>query len=208
MEQGENKPLKILEWGISSRAMEGQTESGDLHFVHQMRDGALIAVLDGLGHGVEAAAAAKKAISTLESCAHQSVIAIIQSCHEALRGTRGVVMSLASFNLRDSTMTWIGVGNVEGRLLRADIESSPTHESLVQRGGVIGYQLPSLRGTVIPVAPGDTLLFFTDGIESGFTVVLPLVGPPQRVAEHIMAQHRRGTDDALVLVARYIGAGS
>ena len=32
--------------------------------------------------------------------------------------TRGVVLSIALFNAENNTMTWLGVGNVDGLLLR------------------------------------------------------------------------------------------
>ena len=58
------------------------------------------------------------AIATLAAYAHEPIISLIRRCHEALRGTRGVVMSIASLNTHDRTMVWLGVGNVEGVLLR------------------------------------------------------------------------------------------
>jgi hypothetical protein len=57
----------------------------------------------------------------------------------------------------------------------------------------------------IPVETGDLLIFATDGIRSAFTRALPLTGSPLEMADYILAEHRRGTDDALVLVARYQG---
>ena len=73
------------------------------------------------------------------------------------------------------------------------------------RGGVVGGQLPSLRGSILPVRRGDTLIFATDGIRQGFTEGLVLTGSPQEIADQILARHYRQTDDALVLVVRYLG---
>ena len=56
--------------------------------------------------------------------------------HETLVRTRGVVMGLASFKAVEGTMTWVGVGNVRGLLLRA---TGGRDESLLTRGGVVGY---------------------------------------------------------------------
>ena len=36
------------------------------------------------------------------------------------------------------------------------------------RGGVVGYSLPALRIATLSVAPGDTLIFATDGIGGSF----------------------------------------
>jgi len=59
----------------------------------------------------------------------------------------------------------------------------------------------------VPVAPGDLLIFATDGIREGFAEGLPTDATPQQLADQILARSGKGTDDALVLVARYAGAG-
>lgn len=203
-------PLPI-EWGVAARALEGQAESGDRHVVKSFSNGVLLAAVDGLGHGNEAAVAAKVAVATLERHAHEPVIPLFRRCHEALTKTRGVVMTLASFDSQQGTLTWLGVGNVEGALLREKAEkpgrgeeAAPEHESVLLRAGVVGYQLPPLRASVVPIMPGDTLIFATDGIKGGFAEGLVVDGSPQRIAERILAQHAKATDDALVLVARYV----
>jgi negative regulator of sigma-B (phosphoserine phosphatase) len=71
---------------------------------------------------------------------------------------------------------------------------------------VVGYQLPSLRPSTTRVESGDTLILTTDGIESGFRRQLSSGPPsPQQLADRILAEHRRESDDALVVVARYLG---
>ncbi|MBI4390886.1 MAG: SpoIIE family protein phosphatase [candidate division NC10 bacterium] len=197
----------VLEWGLATLALPGHPESGDRHVVQPFPNGVLVAAVDGLGHGEEAAAAAKLAVSVLERHAREGVIALLRRCDEALRGTRGVVMSLASFRAPDGMMTWLGVGNVEGLLVRAAAQSDLRHEALVLRGGVVGRQLPPLQAAVVPVRRGDMLILATDGIREGFTEGLPPNDPPQGLADRILARHSKGTDDALVLVARYAGWG-
>jgi serine/threonine protein phosphatase PrpC len=195
-----------LELGVATLALGGQTVSGDQHLVKSISPGPgiLVAVIDGLGHGQEAAHAAKIAVATLNAAAdHASVITLIQRCHEALAQTRGVVMSLALFNELDHTMTWAGVGNVAGVLLRADGNTNPAQENILLRGGVVGYQLPVLTAAVIPVMPGDLLIFATDGLDGNFSQGVSVNEAPQRLATRILAQHGKGTDDALVLVARW-----
>lgn len=195
----------LAEWGVATAALPGQTECGDLHVVAHFPDGVLFAVVDGLGHGREAAAAAKIAASTLASFPNESVIALIRRCHQALKGTRGTVVSLASFSAVDSTMTWLGVGNVEGLLLRAPDSATPQHEYLLMRGGVVGHELPSLRASILTVASGDILILATDGIGSGFARGVTLSEAPQRIADRVLREFGKVTDDALVLVTRWNG---
>ena len=194
-----------LEWSVRSRTLTGEKASGDLAVVKAFPNGALIAVIDGLGHGEEAAHAATLASAELEARASDSVIALVRRCHAALRGSRGVVMSLSSFNAADDTMTWLGVGNVEGVLVRARSKGSPLRENVLLRGGVVGHDLPPLQAFVVPVSPGDFVTFATDGVRGEFITAVSANGPPDRQATDLLARFTKGTDDALVLVARYLG---
>ena len=194
----------LIEWGVAARAIPGQQQSGDFHLVKTWEREALVAVGDGLGHGMGAAAAANTAMRALEKCDGESPITIIQRCHDELISTRGAVMSLAVFRQGDNTMTWLGVGNVEGFLLHRDAQVIPGHETLLLRAGVIGDCLPRLSASVIQVGYGDLLIFATDGIRPGCADNVNLEQSAQQIANRILDQHGRETDDALVLVTRYL----
>ena len=64
-------------------------ESGDSHVVRQLPEGVLAAVIDGVGHGNEAADAARIAGRTLNSSPHEDAVSLVWRCHEALKETRG-----------------------------------------------------------------------------------------------------------------------
>jgi negative regulator of sigma-B (phosphoserine phosphatase) len=198
----EREPL-ALEWGWAGKALEA--ESGDLHVVSRFPRGALVGVIDGLGHGAEAAVAAREAARVLEALPAEPLVTLFERCHEALHGTRGAVMSLASIDSSDSRMTWIGVGNVEGILLRGDPTAAPARDTILLRGGIVGYQLPTLRPATIALSRGDTLILASDGIHGGFGEGVETKGRPQEIAEAVLARHGRGDDDAHVLVVRFLG---
>ena len=104
----------LIDWGVATLALAGQTESGDLHLVKPVGRGVLVAAVDGLGHGAEAAAAARAAVTALDRHADEFLIPVVRKCHEALIGTRGVVMSLAYLDGAKRSLIWLGIGNVEG----------------------------------------------------------------------------------------------
>jgi phosphoserine phosphatase RsbX len=193
-----------VEWGFASRALPGESTSGDLQLVSSFPGGMLLAVLDGVGHGREAAAASMLARNILEKNAAEPVIGLIQRCHEALRTTRGAAMSIASLSVSQRLLTWLGVGNVEGFLLRKSGAPVAAEDSLLLRAGVVGLHLPLLEACTVPVFEGDTLIFATDGIHSSFTRELAGNHAPQKIAESILARHGKSSDDALVLVARFL----
>ena len=131
----------LLEWGVATLTLAGQLESGDLHLVREVGGGVLVAVVDGLGHGEEAAAAARLAVTTLDQFAPEPIASLVQRCHEALHGTRGAVMSVAYFDPTRDTMTWVGLGNVEGVLVHENWAERSSRTSLTTRGGIVGIVL-------------------------------------------------------------------
>ena len=195
----------LIEYAVATVPAPGQTESGDLHVVIPTQRGTLIAVIDGAGHGAEAASAARLAVTTLEAHPNEGVIALLRRCHERLKGTRGAVMSLVSLDGTENTVTWVGVGNVEGVLLRSGSSVDPSAETIFLRPGVVGYRLPPLQAVITPVAPGDLLILTTDGIQSNFVRKFATEDQPGKIAEYISSNCNKGYDDGLVLVARYLG---
>jgi negative regulator of sigma-B (phosphoserine phosphatase) len=195
----------VLSWGVAGASLEGDT-SGDQHAVIPFAGGVLVAVVDGLGHGPEAALAARAACAMLEESPGDPVKLLIERCHENIRHTRGVVMSLASFDSRTSSMTWTGIGNVEGALLRVNRTGQAGREAILNRGGVVGYRLPSIHVGTVLVEVGDLLIMATDGISHGFTDAVERDEPdPDAITAAVMAGYYKGTDDGLVLAARYLG---
>jgi hypothetical protein len=192
----------FLEWAVASVALPGEVQSGDRHLVAPRESGALLAAIDGLGHGDRAALAAESAVSALHAHTEEPVLRLVGLCHEALRRTRGAVMSLVSLDARTGSMTWVGVGNVEAVLIRRDPHASPARESLAVRGGIVGVRLPPLHAYVLPANTGDTIVLATDGVRSTFAESIRPLEPAERLADRVLAGYASGTDDALVLVAK------
>jgi negative regulator of sigma-B (phosphoserine phosphatase) len=197
--------VPMVDYSVAKSILPGEGQSGDRYLVCCRGDGLLIAAIDGIGHGEEAAIAAEAAVSILKTSPNEPVISLVERCHEGLRSTRGVVLSLASIDPEHGMMTWLGVGNVQGILMRGAAQKGSVQDVLLLRGGVVGSQLPALQAAVLPIAKGDTLIFVTDGIRSEFVESLSSLESPQRAADRILRQHSRGNDDALVLVARLTG---
>lgn len=194
----------LIEWAVASRPYPGYVVSGDLHVVESYAGGTLVAVMDGLGHGDNAEVAAKAAAEVLQSHAGEPGGSLVERCHKSLKRTRGVAMSAATFE-PGGVMRWVGVGNVEGSLLRAAANGKPERDGLVQRGGVVGYQLPPLRENQIQLSPGDTLVLATDGVKSSVTDGILHGETPRAIADHLLETYGKDTDDSLVFVARYLG---
>ena len=195
-----------VEWSVAKRCRRGEATSGDLAVVNVLPDGALVAGVDGLGHGAEAARAAGRAGDVVRASPGPDLVRLMQRCHIALRGTRGAAISLAFISASEGGMTWLGVGNVEGRVVSYNRSATRPKGSLALGRGVAGYELPAVRTAALEVRPGDVLIFATDGVDPAFADSLDLSGSTRAITERIMARHRRPTDDALVVAVRYLGA--
>jgi hypothetical protein len=206
----------IVDWSAALRPFPGEVELGDGRLVLPIRHGVLVAVSDGLGHGADAAAATRIALTTLAEYAAEPAPSLFARCHWSLRRTRGAALSLAVIRADEGAMTWAGVGNVAGVLLRANPRATPRVEVLVPRRGLLGDRLPPRSGVFgdrlpplpvseIPIARGDMLALATDGVRGEFLDELNSSDPPGNQAERLLSSHWTGADDALILVARYVG---
>jgi hypothetical protein len=196
---------QLLEYGVAGRALPGGDVSGDCSWVRQDRDSVHIAVIDGLGHGGPAAEAAAAAVTALEASRERSVAGLMMDCQAALDGTRGAVIGLAALDARHETMDWLGVGNIESRLVRLTPDGARTVASMRSHGGIVGRRLPLLHPKTIGLQPGDLIALATDGIEAEFEFELRLDLSPQQAATRVLARCAKASDDALVLVGRWSG---
>lgn len=197
--------LPLLSCAVASVPRMGEAATGDLYLVRQTERGALLAVMDGAGHGADAIEVAHTAAAIVSEHAGEGVISLIRLCHERLIGTRGAVISLISVDGIEGTITWTGVGNVGGILLRSDVSGPGAYATIPLYPGVVGYRLPPLQASVTAIAPGDLLILATDGIRRDFVQAFSLDDEPGSIAEYISSNYPRGNHSRLVLVARYLG---
>jgi negative regulator of sigma-B (phosphoserine phosphatase) len=192
-----------LERGVAGRTHAGEARSGDVAVFAPMARGGLTAVIDGLGHGDPAADAAEAAAAIVRAHAEDPAQRLLERCHAALARTRGVVMTLVWFDVVGATVSWTGVGNVDARLVRAT-ETRGLAAAPVLLGGVVGYTLPQVRRTTMPLGPGDAVALATDGVAADYAASLEPGVPAQELAERVLARHGKGSDDELVVVVRFV----
>ena len=200
--------LGDLEWAAASRPMTRGGELGDACLVRSVEHGLLLVVVDGLGHGTEAAHAAKSALQAIERSTQVLPSTLVVECHRALQSTRGVVMGIALVDTGASALTWIGVGDVRAVLCRAEPSGPSRQEALFTHNGVVGRSLPPLRPVMRSLQVGDTVVVATDGIRGSFALEVRGSERTERVANNLLERFAVPSDDALVLVARYRGGAA
>jgi len=197
---------RLIDYGVAGRAKPGEMVSGDCAALREQPDCAIILVADGLGHGPEAARAAALAVTLLDEGAWQPITRLMERCHAALGPTRGAALALAVFDAITDTLTWLAVGNVEGRLIWPAADGGRSERSLLMHSGIVGHHLPnSLHVTRIPLRPGHVVAIATDGIRGEFEPEVRLDLSPQQAAQRVLARCAKATDDAHVVIGRWIG---
>jgi negative regulator of sigma-B (phosphoserine phosphatase) len=168
---------------------------------------ALFGVVDGLGHGPDAAAAALSAVDAVKRASRERLEVMLQLCHRTLESTRGVAMTLARVDFAAGTLTWTGVGNVTAELVAKAPTGVHIRSTARLTGGIVGYRIPEIRpAQVVPIRPGDLLVMSTDGIAEDYLDHIDFAATAVTIAEELLGKHAKETDDAMVLAARHRGA--
>lgn len=191
-----------VSWGAACRPKEGQTVSGDIYVVEPFAaHGLQVAVIDGLGGGVEAARAADGAAMVIRSRPHAEPTELIRQAHTALHTTRGAVIGLLTLDMQSRAATYIGVGNIG-----VQVYSSQSIKP-ISKNGILGYRLPQLLKLSYSYNFGDTFVLYSDGVSSRFGLDTQInhTQPPQTFANHILDNYGKLNDDATVVVVRING---
>lgn len=198
--------------------MPGESTCGDLAVVLDTGGPVLFAVIDGLGHGVEAATAARRAAAVLTDNRAEPLDVLMVLCHRALADTRGVAMSLAVIdtergslsdqsNDRGAEIRWTGVGNVDTCVIEATPTGPAIRANALLAGGIVGYHLPTLVPPQrVALRLGELLVMASDGIRSDFLDAIDLAKPAEQIAADVLASQAKESDDAVVVVARHRGS--
>jgi len=157
-------------------------------------DGLRVAIVDGLGHGSDAEAAALAAIDSLKDAPDLEPLEALQRCDLALRGTRGAAASVLVIDRSRGVLRFAGVGNVEGR-----IHSDDRERHFSPNRGILGRGMRSPHLLEFPLIAPWVVLLHTDGIRGRDLEIRANLSADAR-AQQILAMAARETDDATVVV--------
>jgi anti-sigma regulatory factor (Ser/Thr protein kinase) len=178
----------------------GETECGDAWLVEQSAATVRIAVVDGLGHGHEAARAAAEALRAVRAAGDAAPADIVQAAHGPLRATRGAAIAIARIEAQASTVHFAGIGNIA-----ATIVGPASTRSMASHSGILGHQLRQVREFSYDWPAAGYLVLHTDGLSARWRpdAYPGLIGhDPALVAGVLHRDFARPRDDATILVVR------
>ena len=180
--------------------MPGELECGDAWATAPHASGARIVVADGLGHGAEAAEAAREAVGVFHKRAADEPATILRFAHEALRSTRGAAVSVVDVDCDRGVITFAGIGNIAGAAL---IGSS--RRNFVSHNGILGHAARTISAFTYPFDRNTLVVLNSDGLVTHWSLdAYPgIVGrDPSVIAAVLYRDFTRRRDDVTVVVAR------
>ena len=193
-------PLANLEVGAVAVPVRGEVVCGDGYAVHQEADFSSIMVVDGLGHGPDAAACAAAAKDAFLETAREDPSEIFAALHASLRALRGAAAVVARFEPRQRVIRYYGIGNIAG-LVYVNRDS----KHMVSQPGIVGHNSRNVREFTYDWPVGSFVLLYSDGISTHWSLAdydQLLVHDPALLAAVLYRDLARGRDDATMLAAR------
>jgi len=200
MEVGEKKEQGELQLTGLAVPYPGEFLCGDAWSRVQQRHRTLIMLVDGLGHGRDAAVAANEAISTFHKHAERGPAQILSYVHDALKKTRGAAAAIAAIDPEDKSVTYAGVGNTGCVVL-----GHGSSRSLVSHNGTLGAATPRLQEFRVEWPAEGVLIMHSDGLQTRWDLsAYPgiLARHPAVIAGVLLRDFRRQRDDASVVVVK------
>lgn len=188
-----------MQIAIAKRSFLNDPHCGDQADYWQSGGKTILCIADGLGHGEHAERAALAALDYVAQHLSEPLPSLFAGCNTAIRHTRGVAMSIAVVDEGAGTLTYAGIGNTCAMVVGERTVRLPGNYGIV--GG--GYR--RLSPETVPLTPGDLVVMYTDGIETYCDVSAyhdARRADVQQLAERILQDWCRETDDAAVLVFR------
>lgn len=196
-------PATPLAYGAVQAPYPGQEVCGDSWSVRQRPGQMQILVADGLGHGLEAAKAARKALLIFRDESWRTPEYLVAALHAGMRATRGAAIAVAQVDLAGREVRFAGIGNIAGSIV-----SPARNRHLVSHNGTAGHSANKIQEFVYPWPSQALLVMHSDGLNNRWRVdAYPgLLGcHPSLIAGVLYRDFKRGRDDVAVVVARQQG---
>ncbi len=179
--------------------LEGEEYCGDAAGFWTTDSATILTVIDGLGHGKHAQAAATAALDYVAHHLEQPLPDLFSGCSDAIRGTRGVAMAVAVIEEETGLLTYAGIGNTRAMVLGAKTTR------LNSNYGIIGAAYKRLTTEKVQLSNNDLMFMFTDGLKeiidvSNYGDLLSI--DLHRLAGRLLEDWSLLRDDAAILIYR------
>jgi anti-sigma regulatory factor (Ser/Thr protein kinase) len=186
--------------GVVAAPYPGETVLGDKWAFDAGSRGRTLFVVDGSGHGPDAARAADAAINIFNEHRSEDCVSLVERMHRALAPTRGAALAVARIDAAEKVIRFVGVGNIAGALL-----TGAESRQMVSHNGTAGHVAPRIREFVYPFSGAPCIVMHSDGLSNRWRLAdYPGLASahPSLIAAMLFRDFRRGRDDATIAVMR------
>ncbi len=195
-------------WGVVTRPAPQERLCGDGWRLAERNGELTLMLVDGLGHGPEAAAAADEAADVFDCDPFAPLPLMLQNAGVRMQGTRGGAMAAARIDGTSRILRFVGVGNIAAHLRsRAAAEG----RGLVSHNGIVGGAVRKIQEFEYACPVDGLLVLHSDGLQSRWDLERYaglLARHPAVIAGVLYRDFTRGRDDVTVAVVRLSLAGS
>jgi anti-sigma regulatory factor (Ser/Thr protein kinase) len=191
------KPHRDMRYGAAARPIHGESVSGDAWRIAFDGADTQVLLIDGLGHGASAHAAAQRGVDGFDSDPLGEPDALMGALHVVMGGTRGGAVALARFDGARGALRFAGIGN-----LSAALHTLEGSRGLASHPGIVGTQFRRAQAFDFPDAGGKLLVLHSDGLQTRWSLrdYPGLAGRhPAVIAAVLLRDQERGRDDATVV---------
>jgi anti-sigma regulatory factor (Ser/Thr protein kinase) len=199
MQQQQPSPPHLL-IGAISIALAGEEICGDGWCVEQRADSAVLAIADGLGHGPDAAQAARATLSALSEGGSVEPAMLLEMANERARPTRGAAMAITTLEFASQVMRYVSAGNIA-----CSVHSDGKRKSLLSMNGIVGHRMQKIREISETLPANGVVIMHSDGIGTQWDLQnYPGLATrhPALIAAVLYRDFVRRSDDATVVVVR------
>jgi anti-sigma regulatory factor (Ser/Thr protein kinase) len=189
-----------LESGAVCLPKKGEEVVGDGWLLGPSGDYRSVLVVDGLGHGPNAARAARAASDAFAAHPAATPAALMQICHGALVTTRGAAGAVARVAAAKKRGTFAGIGNIACR-----VEWTDERRQLVSHSGTLGHVMRRVQEFEFSFPAGALLILHSDGLATHWASTdYPGLASKHAglIAGVLYRDHDRGRDDVTVVVLK------
>jgi anti-sigma regulatory factor (Ser/Thr protein kinase) len=186
--------------GAICKPMTGESRCGDGWGSELLADRCILVLVDGLGHGLGAAAAAEMAVASVRQHCVKAPASIVEYAHDALRATRGAALAVAEINWAQQSLRFCGIGNISATIIAGD-----NLRHLVSYNGTAGHEARKIVEFTYPWSADALLIMHSDGLMTRWNLqAYPglLQRHPSLIAGVLYRDFVRGRDDVTVLTAK------
>lgn len=189
-------------WDIAGirQSKEGESVCGD-NWSFNVDDQTITSmVVDGLGHGIDAAEAANAAVHTFNKLSDLAPVELLRRLHIALSGSRGAVGAVARIDAEKLSLTACGAGNIN-----VIVAAPGTSKYVLSHNGTLGYEVHRFEQLTYAWTNQSCLIMHSDGISGRWNLSnYPNILQKKAgiIAAVLFRDFNKGTDDSTISVVK------